>query len=582
MQTKTGIPASPGIAVARAIILDSEEYAIPQRHIDPDVVPVEIDRINRAFDEAIGELTELETQQHELGKTEVRDLFAVHRHFLQDKNLQTKVISLINTEALTAECAIDRILEEVHQHFVKVQNRYISERAADIMDIKKRLLKHVIDIKQISLETLDHEVIIVAKDLRPTETALFNPRFVKGIACDAGGKTSHASIVARALGIPAVVALENLTGSVRRGTQLIVDGNAGIVIIDPDSETIINFRAVAESIATLQQNLEVIRHEPAVTRDQIPITLLANIEFPEEVDHVLKVGAEGVGLFRTEFLYLQSGMEPSEEVHYKTYSEVIQALQGRPVTIRTMDLGADKFTQSHRFTPETNPFLGLRSIRFSLKHRDMFVAQLRAILRAAVLGPVKIMFPLITTLKELILAHEVLTSTQSDLMAEGIPFATDIPIGIMIETPSAALMSQRLASRVAFFSIGTNDLTQYTLAVDRGNAQVADLFSAAEPAVLKLIKATIDGAKTSGIDVSLCGEMAAEPKYTMLLLGLGLRTLSLTPQTIPEIKKIIRSVTLVECEQLAKAALEADSAEQVLDSLVKKTRPLLPEIFNCR
>jgi phosphotransferase system enzyme I (PtsI) len=579
MQTKTGIPASPGIAIARAIILDSEEYVIPPRRIDADVVPAEIDRTERAFDEAVRELVELETQQRELGKIEIRDLFAVHRHFLQDRTLRDKAIDLISAESLTAECAVDRVLDEVHQYFLKTHNRYISERAADITDIKKRLLRHLIDFKQASLESLDHEVIVVAKDLRPTQTALFDPQFVKGIACDSGGKTSHASIVARALGIPAVMALENLTGTVRRGTEIIVDGNTGVVIIDPSPETVAEFRAAAESIATLQQNLESLRHEPAVTLDQTPITLLANIEFPEETEHALQSGADGVGLFRTEFLYLQSGVEPTEQVQYEAYSRVIQAMQGRPVTIRTMDLGADKFTQSHRFTPETNPFLGLRSIRFSLKHRDMFVAQLRAILRASVLGPVKIMFPMITALKELTLAHEVLASVQSDLTTEGVPFAPDIPIGIMIETPSAALMSRRLASHADFFSIGTNDLTQYTLAVDRGNAQVAELFSAAEPAVLKLIKVTVDGAKAADIEVSLCGEMAAEPKYTMLLLGLGLRTLSLIPQMIPDIKKIIRSVTLAECRQLAGAALEADSSEQVVESLMEKTRPILPEFF---
>ena len=579
MQTKIGIPASPGIAIAPAIILDSEEYPISRRNVDPDVVPAEIDRVKRAFDGAIQEVAELETQQGGLGESDIRDLFAVHRRFLQDRSLRDKVIDLIGAESIAAECAVDSVLEEVYRHFLGAQNRYVSERAADITDIRRRVLRQLINFKQASLETLDREVIVVAKDLRPTQTALFNPQFVKGIACDSGGKTSHASIVARAMGIPAVMALEDLTGSVRRGTEIVVDGNTGVVIIDPNPETVADFRTAAESIVTLQQSLETIRHEPAITGDKVPISLLANIEFPEEIDHAMKVEADGIGLFRTEFLYLKSGTEPSEQVQHEAYAKVIQAMQGRPVTIRTMDLGADKFTQSHRFTPETNPFLGLRSIRFSLKHRDMFVAQLRAILRSSVLGPVKIMLPMITTLKELTVAREVLDSTQSDLRAKGIAFAADIPVGIMIETPSAALMSQKLAEHVDFFSIGTNDLTQYTLAVDRGNAHVADLFSAAEPAVLKLIKATIDGAKTAGIEVSLCGEMAGEPKYTMLLLGLGLRTLSLTPQMIPDIKKIIRSVTLAECEQLAEAALAANSAEEVLESLVEKTRPLLPEFF---
>ena len=579
MQTKTGVPASPGIAIAPAIILDSEEYTIPQRHIEADLVYSEIDRINRAFDSAIYELTELETQQQDVGQIQIRDLLAMHRHFLQDKSLRTKVINLISAESITAECAIDRALEVVHQHFAKVQDRYISERATDITDIKKRLLKYVIDIKQSTIEALDSEVIVVARDLRPTQTALFDPRFVKGIVCDTGGKTSHASIVARAMGIPAVVALENLTECIQRGTPLIVDGNTGVVVIDPDNDTVMNFRMAADSIAALQRNLLGDRHEPAVTRDHTSITLLANIEFPEEIDHALEVEADGVGLFRTEFLYLQSGIEPTEDTQYAAYAKVIGALKGRPMTIRTMDLGADKFTQNHRFTPETNPFLGLRSIRFSLRHRDMFVAQLRAILRASVLGPVKIMLPLVTTLKELTLAKEILCTVQSDLSSENIPFAEDIPIGIMIETPSAALMSRKLADHAAFFSIGTNDLTQYTLAVDRGNSLVANLFSAAEPAVLQLIKTTVEGAKAGNIEVSMCGEMAGEPQYTILLLGLGLRSLSLTPHMIPEIKKIIRSVTLTECKQLAKAALEADSAEQVLELVTEKTRPILPEFF---
>lgn len=579
METKVGVSASPGIAIARVIILDSEDYAIPQRHIDPDIVPAEIDRANRAFDAAIWELTELENQQHELGKTEIRDLFAVHRHFLLDKNLRAKAVNLVSQESLTAECAVDTALEEVLRHFTQAKSRYISERAADIVDIKKRLLKHLIDMKQAMIEALDHEAIVVAKDLRPTQTALFNPRFVKGIACDSGGKTSHASIVARALGIPAVVALQDLTGLVRRGTELIVDGNTGTVIIDPDAHTLASFRASAESIAALQQTLKAMRHEPAVTCDQTPITLLANIEFPEEIDQVQQVEADGIGLFRTEFLYLQSGEEPSEDVHYNTYTKVMQAMNGRPVTIRTMDLGADKFTQSHRFAPETNPFLGLRSIRFSLKHRDMFVSQLRAILRASTLGPLKLMFPLITTLKELKLARAVVIEVMADLSSEGIAYNKDIPIGIMIETPSAALMARKLAQHASFFSIGTNDLTQYTLAVDRGNAQVADLFSAAEPAVLQLVKGCIDWGQTMGIDVSVCGEMASEPKYILLLLGLGIRTLSLAPVMIPEIKKIIRSVSISECQQIAETVLEMDSAEDVLAFLVDKTRPLLPEFF---
>jgi phosphotransferase system enzyme I (PtsI) len=307
--------------------------------------------------------------------------------------------------------------------------------------------------------------------------------------------------------------------------------------------------------------------------------MLANIEFPYEADKVLENGAEGIGLFRTEFLYLQHGIEPSEEDHYRAYAQVINDLKGYPVTIRTMDLGADKFTQSHRFKPEANPFLGLRSIRFSLKHRDMFVVQLRAILRASVLGPTRIMFPLITNAKELTLAREILNGVMADLEDNGIPYDKDIPVGIMIEVPSAALMARSLAKQAAFFSIGTNDLTQYTLAVDRGNAQVAELFSTSEPAVLQLIKSTVEGAKANGIDVSVCGRMASESTYIMLLLGMLISTLSMTPFMVPEIKKLIRSVTMSDCEKVARTVLEMESAEQISEFLANQTRPLLPEVF---
>lgn len=579
MQTRLGVAASPGIAIARAVVLDSEDFPIPQRRIDPNLTADEVIRVVRAFDSAIWELTELEEQQEDLGRVDISDLFCVHRHFLQDKSLQNKIIHLVDSQALTAECAIDQVLEDLHQHFYRTEDRYISERAADIADMKRRLLKHIIDVRHTALENLDYEAVVVAKDLRPTQAALFDPRFIKGIACDSGGKTSHASIVARSLGIPAVVALEDLTSVARHGTQVIVDGNTGLVIVDPDEKTLAEFRTAADSITALQEDLANLQQEPAVTRDGETITLRANIEFPEEINHVLRVEAEGVGLFRTEFLYLQSGVEPTEEVHYEAYAKVIKAMDGRSVTIRIMDLGADKFTQSHRFVPETNPFLGLRSIRFSLKHQDMLVAQLRAILRASVLGPVRILIPLITTIKELAAVRVILNNVKADLTATGVEFADCIPVGIMIETPSSALMARKLATQVDFFSIGSNDLTQYVLAVDRGNAQVAHIFSAAEPAVLQLIKATVEGAKDKGIEVSLCGEMAAEPKFTMLLLGLGLRSLSLTPQMIPEVKKIIRSVSLEECEKLAQTALNAESAEEVLDTLVENTRPLLPEYF---
>jgi len=579
MKTRTGIPVSPGIAIAKAIVLDSDTHQIPRRSIDPDACPAEVERAYHAFMDATADLEKLEAQHHELGNLEIRDLFSVHRHFLQDQSLRDQVADLIKTESVTAEFAVDAVLDRLRAHFAQIEDRYISERATDIVDIEKRLLHHLIGEKECQLSTIDHEVIVVAKDLRPTQTANFDPRFVKGIACDTGGETGHASIVARAMGIPAVVALEDLTSIVHRDDLMILDGNSGEVLVRPTGKTVRMYEEAARTMASFQASLQVDRHEPAITRDGTAIAVLANIEFPREADHALELGAEGIGLFRTEFLYLQHGQEPSEEDHYQAYAQVVQALDGRPVTLRTMDLGADKFTQSHRFAPETNPFLGLRSIRFSLLHRDMFIAQLRAILRAAALGPIKIMFPLISTLRELEQARELLATVQADLEREGLHHAKDPQVGIMIEVPSAVVMAGSLARHADFFSIGTNDLTQYTLAVDRGNGQVADLFSSSDPAVLRLIQMTVDGARTGPIDVSICGEMAAEPKYVMLLLGMGIRTLSLTPTMIPEIKRVIRSISLDECRTVAQTVLAMEHEQDIAAYLGQRVRSIVPQVF---
>lgn len=579
MHTLKGIAASPGIATAKAIILDSEEYEIPQRTVDSSLIPAEMDRIGRAFDASIDELTQLEANHDELNEMEIRALFAVHRRFLQDRWLREKVTALVRDESVTAEYAVSKALTELQQHFGRIRDRYMSERAADILDLEKRLLKHLIELKKVSLEEIKEPVVIIAQDLRPTQTASFDRQFVKGIACATGGETGHASIVARAMGIPAVMAVRDLTQRVRRGDTVVVDGNRGTVVINPDEATLVHYDAAWRQFQSLQQSLESVTAGPAKTKDGVKITMLANIEFPEETQKVLDVGADGIGLFRTEFLYLQAGVEPSEEDHFKAYAQVVKALDGRPVTIRTMDLGADKFTQSHRFVPETNPFLGLRSIRFSFKHKDMFVAQLRAILRVSALGPVKIMFPLVCTLRELMEARRILASVQPTLDHDQLPYDKDLHVGVMIEVPSAAVMASSLARHADFFSIGTNDLTQYTLAVDRGSAQVADLFSASDPAVLRLVRTTIEGARTTGIDVSICGEMAAEPKYVMLLLGMGVRTLSVTPAMIPETREIIRSVDIRTCQCVAEEALEMECQLEIDAYLLRQAKRFLAKFF---
>ncbi|MHC4243565.1 MAG: phosphoenolpyruvate--protein phosphotransferase, partial [Planctomycetota bacterium] len=369
------------------------------------------------------------------------------------------------------------------------------------------------------------------------------------------------------------------TEYVSGGDTVIVDGNRGIVIVNPDQQTIQQYQEYSKEFEELEHKLDEIREKPAVTRDGVKIKLLGNIEFPDETETVLQKGGEGIGLYRTEFLYLNKRTEPTEDEHYQAFARTIKALHNRPVIIRTLDLGADKYTQRKRFAPEPNPFLGLRSIRFCLQNLAMFKTQLRAILRASVLGDVKIMFPLITNLQEIKQAKMILRDVMEDLDDESIAYNRDIKVGIMIETPSSALTAHSLARDVDFFSIGTNDLTQYTLAVDRGNELVSHLYSSADPAVLRLIRTVIQDAHKAQIDISVCGEMASEPEYIMLLLGMGFRTLSLTAPMIPEIKQIVRSVTIEDCNKVARKVLGMNSERQISNYLRAAARKILPEAF---
>ena len=579
MEIKKGIAVSPGISIAKLLIIDSEDYRIPRRKIMSSQRMAETQRLRNAFKDAISELTQLEAGQEMKEQRKIKDIFAVHLRFLRDRSLRKRITDLVHSELVTAEYAVSATLREIASHFTKVKDAYISERAADIYDIERRLLRQLLGDRREDVEHLTEEVAIVARELSPTQTAGFNRKFVKGIATDAGGRTSHTAIVARSLGIPAVVALEDLTESVSGGDTVIIDGNRGIVIVNPDVQTIRQYEEYSLEFVELERRLDAIREKPAVTRDGVKITLLGNIEFPDEAELVLQKGGEGIGLYRTEFLYLNRPSEPTEQDHYQAYAETISVFKHRPVIIRTVDLGADKYTQSKRFAPEPNPFLGLRSIRFCLQNLMMFKTQLHAILRASVLGEVKIMFPLITNIQELMQAKMIVRDVMEDLDEESITYNKNIQVGIMVETPSAALMASTLARDVDFFSIGTNDLTQYTLAVDRGNELVSTLYSAADPAVLRLIRTVIQDAHKAQIEVHVCGEMASEPEYIMLLLGIGLRTISLTPPMIPEIKQIVRSVTIEDCNNLARKVLGMNSERQISNYLRDATRKILPEAF---
>jgi phosphotransferase system enzyme I (PtsI) len=579
MEIKKGVAVSPGISVGKCLVIDAEDYRIPRRYIQPSQRLTETQRVRNAFKDAADELEGLQGDKKEIEGRKIKDIFAVHLSFLRDRSLRRKITDLIHEESVTAEYAVSKTLRDIAADFAKVKDPYISERAADIYDMERRLLRHLLGAQRQAIEHLTEEVIVVARELSPTQTASFNRDYVKGIATGAGGRTSHTAIVARSLGIPAVVALEDITENVTAGDTVIIDGNRGIVVVSPDDTTIQQYLEYAVEFTELEHRLDAIREKPAVTRDGQRVMLLGNIEFPDEAELVYRKGGEGIGLYRTEFLYLNRDTEPTEQEHYDAYARTIGVFKKKPVVIRTIDLGADKYTQSRRYVREPNPSLGLRSIRFCLQNLTMFKTQLHAIMRASVLGEVRIMFPLITNQQELMQAKMILGDVMEDMDEEGIKYNKNISVGIMIETPAAALTTSILARDVNFFSIGTNDLTQYTLAVDRANELVSTLYSSVDPAVLRLIRTVIQDAHKARVDVNVCGEMASEPESVMLLLGLGIRKLSVAAPLIPEIKQIIRSVTIEECNKVARKVLGMNSERQISSFLRDAAKKILPEAF---
>jgi phosphotransferase system enzyme I (PtsI) len=578
MEIKKGIAVSPGIAISNPLVIDSRDSRIPRRSILRSKREVEVKRVRDAFTAAITELIEFESSEI-VQESSIKDIFAVHLRFLRDKSFRKRITDHVSDEMVTAEYAVSAILREIASHFESVDDVYISERAADIYDIEKRLIKHLLGKVQENVGQVQEEVVVIAHQLTPTQTAGFNKTFVKGFATESGGRTSHTAIVARSLGIPAVVAISDLTSMVTTESTVIIDGNRGVVIIDPNQETIDEYRSYAEKYSQLEHRLDGLKNMPAITRDDVAIELLGNIEFPDEARMVKEKGGMGIGLYRSEFLYLYSGSEPTEEDHYEAYAEAIGNFKDRPLVIRTMDLGADKLPHGGHFAVETNPVLGLKSIRFCLQNLTLFKTQLRAILRASVLGDVRILFPMISSLPELRQAKMILRDVMEDLAEYDVPYDPSIQVGIMIETPSAALTAGMLAADCDFFSIGTNDLVQYTLAVDRGNERVSSLYSAADPAVLRLMRSVIHDANKGRIGLSVCGEVASDPEYIMLLIGMGVRSLSLAPPMIPEVKQIIRSVSVEECNHLARRVATMDTQRQIKNCLRDAAMKILPEAF---
>jgi len=578
MKIKKGIGVSPGVAVAPVVVVDTEEFDIPQRHVPVDQAQAELGRLRKAVAVSKKEIQDLRKRTAErLGK-ETASIFDFHLGLLSDKVLENKFKETVIGGHVTAEYAVATVLRGYAKEFLAMP-QYLADRVKDIYDVEKRLLRNLIGASRQSLSHLTRDVVVLAHDLTPSQTAAMDREHTVGLAIDAGGRTSHTAIVARALGIPAVVGLNDVTAEASGGDTVIIDGNRGVVVIDPDEHTLAEYRQYARQQVEFIDSLDALRDLPAVTSDGHEITLLGNIEFPSEVATVLEKGGQGIGLYRTEFLYLGSDTEPSEEDHYRAYREVIEHCQGKPVVIRTVDLGADKYTQSRQRVPERNPFLGCRSIRYCLQNLPMFKTQIRALLRASLDSQVSVMFPLISTIMELRQAKTVVRDVIEDLEEEGTEHRSDLPIGMMVETPSAALMCNAFAKEVDFFSIGTNDLVQYTLAVDRGNEKVAALFSVAHPSVLRLIKEVIRAGQRQNIPASLCGEMAGDPTYTLLLLGMGLRTFSCAPSAIPEIKKVIRSATMEKAFEVSRRVMGFSTEHETLNYLRSEMQKILPEAF---
>lgn len=583
MRRITGIPVSQGLVIGRvAHIKENRSLKIPRTPIDPLNAQAELERFELSRAQAIRDLDALHEQATgEMGEQAAK-IFLFHIGALNDPSILTPIRTKISEDHTTPEYAVSSTLSDLAKRFAKHPDTTFRSKVDDLRDLASRLLDKLSGSSAAALAAATEDAVIVARDLTPTQTAGFDRERVKGFVTELGGSTSHTAIIAGALGLPAVVGVTDVASVARNGQTIIVDAQRGLVILDPDEETLDQYRGELKQLEVSRLSLAELAKLEAVTTDGVPITLLGNIEFDNEIPKVLEEGGKGVGLYRTEFLYLTSPVAPDEEDHYNAYASCVTQLEGRELTIRTIDLGADKYTQLQAETPERNPFLGQRSIRYSLKNQKMFRTQLRAILRASALGPIRIMFPLITNIAEFRSGMYFLREEMEELADQKIAFDPHIKVGMMVEVPAAALMAHAFAREVDFFSIGTNDLVQYTLAVDRTNERVASLYTPIHPAVLKLVRDVTRAGRRQDIPVSCCGQSAADPAFAALLIGLGVRTLSVTASSLPTVKKAIRALDAARCERIAKKAISFDSQAESESYVLNRLRKIIPEAFDGR
>lgn len=574
-----GIGASGGIAIGRAYLVERSrvnvvyQYLIDQGQIDP-----EKDRFREAVDKADAQLNQILEEIPE----EIKDHAGIidsHRLILRDRMIYDQTLEAIEKEQINAEWALKKAVEKAQEIFSKIRDEYFRNRIKDVVDVSERILRNLTGTETENLSQIQGKVIVVAHDLSPADTTQLRLDSVFGFVTDIGGKTSHTAIIAQSLEIPAVVGLEYITHEVNSGDLVIVDGSDGQVILNPDPETLAFYEQKKKKFGEYRIELVKYSHLPAETLDGFRIKTKANIEFLEEMSTVLTHGAEGIGLFRTEFLYLSQKEQPSEETLFENFRDAARRIAPNSVTIRTLDIGGDKFVSHLDLSEEMNPALGLRAIRFCLKEVTIFKQQLRAILRASTYGNLKILFPMISDIDEVFKAKAILKEVKEELQKENIPFTPKIPVGIMIEIPSAVAMADLLAREVDFFSIGTNDLIQYTLAIDRVNEHVAHMYQPLHPAILRLIHQTIEAGHRAGIPVAMCGEMAGEPLYVPILLGLGLDELSMNPMAIPRVKRIIRMASYKESSKFIKKILSLNTTWEVNSFVRQEMVEWFSELF---
>lgn len=575
-----GIAVSAGICRGKILVLHRARHVIARRELSDDKIPLEVGRFEKSLVQTRQQISEVQRKVAGSMGAKEGDIFEAHLLMLEDRMLVDEVIRTIKEQKVNAEFAFHAVAERYSTALAGADDEYLRERADDMRDLTARVLDSLLDVQDaFDLRHLAEPCILVSHDLSPSTTAQLDKKLVLGFVTDIGGKTSHTAIMARSLGIPAIVGLQNISQELDSGDYALLDGYNGTIIVNPTDQTLFEYGQLEKNKASLEEKLREIQRQPAVTLDGKFIHLSANIEDQNDIEAVIKHGAEGVGLFRTEFLFINRENSPGEEDQYKVYQEVAAALKPNPVIIRTLDLGGDKFVSHLQLAQEMNPFLGWRAIRFCLAQPEMFCAQLRAILRASAEGNVKMMYPMISGLDELNQAGALVEKCKKELREGKIPFDEKMEIGAMIEIPSAALIADTLAQRVNFFSIGSNDLIQYTLAADRTNEKVSHLYEPTHPAIVRLIKMTVDASHKHGAWTGVCGEIAGDPVLAPLLIGLGVDELSAAPTIVPQVKYIVRRLKLSEAQALAEFALQCESPSEIYARCQTLARQTAPSLF---